>query len=158
MGLRLTTWMAILLLLSSCTSDGCNQISGPTDAELKTSLLTLSDDLAAAISSRDPEGAARGVRQDSHVAYVSDGNIIRGHEYRDVLRNLYDSMSKIDFQWDMREVERVGDSGGVVTGWASISLVDQEGSSSTDTAIFTLVYGHSAGTWELVTAQKTTVR
>ena len=57
-----------------------------------------------------------------------------------------------------REVELVGDSGGVVTGWASISLVDLEGSSTEDGAVFTLVYGHSEGTWELVTAHKTTVR
>ncbi len=158
MNLRLLAWMALLLLLSSCTSDGCNRISGSTDAELKTSLLALSDQLAVAISSRDPEGATRGVREDNHVAYVSDGNVIRGHEYRAVLRNFYADMKQIDFRWDRREVELVGDSGGVVTGWASISLVDQEGSSTTDGAVFTLVYGHSAGAWELVTAHKTTVR
>ena len=158
MNLRLTAWMATLLLLSSCTSDECGRVSGPTDAELEKSLLALSDQLATAISNRDPEGAARDVREDNHVAYVSDGHVIRGHEYRDVLRNFYAGMKQIDFQWNGREVELVGDSGGVVTGWASISLVDQEGSSTTDEAVFTLVYGHSAGTWELVTAHKTTVR
>lgn len=158
MDLRLTAWLAVLLLLSACTDDRCNPNSRPTDAELKISLLALSDRLAAAISSRDPEGAARDVREDNHVAYVSDGHVIRGHEYRDVLRNFYAGMKQIDFQWDGREVELVGDSGGVVTGWASISLVDQEGSSTTDEAVFTLVYGHSAGTWELVTAHKSTVR
>ncbi len=158
MDLRLIAWIAALLLLSSCTSDGCSPISRLTDAELKTSLLALSDQLAAAISSRDPEDAARGVREDNHVAYVSDGNVIRGHEYRAVLRNFYAGMKKIDFQWDEREVALVGDSGGVVTGWASISLVDLEGSSTKDRAVFTLVYGHTEGTWELVTAHKTTVR
>ena len=158
MDLRLIAWIAALLLLSSCTSDGCSPISRSTDAELKTSLLALSDQLAAAISSRDPEDAARGVREDNHVAYISDGKVIRGHEYRAVLQNLYAGMKKIDFRWDEREVELVGDSGGVVTGWATISLVDLEGSSTEDGAVFTLVYGHSAGTWELVTAHKTTVR
>lgn len=158
MNLRFTAWLAVLLLLTACTDDRCIPNSRPTDAELKISLLALSDQLAAAISSRDPEGAARDVREDNHVAYVSDGYVIRGHEYRDVLKNFYAGMKQIDFQWDEREVELVGDSGGVVTGWASISLVDQEGSSTTDEAVFTLVYGHSAGTWELVTAHKTTVR
>lgn len=145
-------------MLSSCTGGEDSRISGPADADLKMSLLALSDQLAAAISSRDPERAAGGARDDNHVVYVSDGEVIRGHEFRDLLREYYAGIKQIDFQWDSREVEPVGDSGGVVTGWASISSIDLEGSSSTYKAIFTLVYGRSAGSWELVTAHKTTVR
>ena len=158
MSRRITAWMTALLLLSSCTVGEDSRISGLADAELKMSLMALSDQLAAAISNRDAEGVARGVRDDNHVIYVSDGEVIRGHEFRDLLRQYYAGMKQIDFRWASREVEPVGDSGGVVTGWASISLIDQAGSSSTDKAMFTLVYGYSAGSWEWVTAHKTTVR
>lgn len=158
MGHRMIASLIGLLLLSSCKGGGLDLTSGSGDAELQTSLLALSDQLAAAISRRDPEGVSRGVRDDDHVAYVSDGDVIRGHEYRDVLRRFYAGTKRIDFRWDRREVEPVGSSGGVVTGWASISVVDQVGASSSDKAMFTLVYDHSAGSWELVTAHKTTVR
>jgi hypothetical protein len=92
------------------------------------------------------------------VAYVSDGHVIRGREYRDVLRRFYAGTKRIDFRWDKREVEPVGGNGGVVTGWATISLVDQMGANFTNKAMFTLVYDRSGGSWELVTAHKTTVR
>ena len=158
MGRRIAAWLTVLLMLSSCKAGGLRRTSGSSDAELQASILALSDQLATAISRRDPEAAAHGVRDDDHVVYVSDGEVIRGREFRDVLRRFYAGMKRIDFRWDRREVKPVGDGGGVVTGWASISLVDQAGASSTDKAMFTLVYEYSAGSWEMVTAHKTTVR
>jgi uncharacterized protein (TIGR02246 family) len=117
----------------------------------------LSDELATAISSRDANGAARVFQKDDHVAYVSDGAVIRGRELRDVLQRFYSGMQQIEFRWDKREVQAFGKAGGVVTGWAAISLVDTQGKQTADKALFTLVYVRSHGAWELVTAHKTTL-
>ena len=46
--------------------------------DLDESLMSLSEYLAAAISFRDADRATRGVREDEHVVYVSDGTVIRG--------------------------------------------------------------------------------
>lgn len=124
-------------------------------------LISLSDQLAAAISNRDADGAARGVREDEHVVYISDGHVIRGREYRDVLRRFYAGVRQIHFQWESREVEPIGRDGrmgGVVTGWAKISIIDSAGAVSNDKALFTLVYSRAANSWEFLAAHKTTIR
>jgi len=123
---------------------------------LESRLLALSDELAAAISRRDAEGAACGVRNNEHVAYVSDGLVIRGREYRDVLAGFYASVQGIDFRWEKREVRPIGHTAGVVTGWAVISITDVSGHAHTDKAVFTLVYEKTPLGWDLITAHKTT--
>lgn len=130
----------------------------PDITEVDGPLISLSDQLAAAISNRDADGAARGVREDEHVVYVSDGHVIRGREYRDVLQRFYAGFQRIDFRWERREVEPIGPHGGVVTGWATLSLVDNVGAVSNDKALFTLVYSRAGHSWELLTAHKTTIR
>lgn len=52
-------------------------------SKLYESLMSLSEQLAAAISARDADRAARGIRKDEHVVHVSDGAVIRGCEYRE---------------------------------------------------------------------------
>ncbi|MBE3133346.1 MAG: nuclear transport factor 2 family protein [Acidobacteria bacterium] len=126
-------------------------------SELHEALMSLSEELAAAISARDADRATRGVREDEHVVYVSDGAVIRGREYREMLRQLYARMQQIDFRWERREVEPVGENAGVVIGWAAIALLDNGGVSSTNKALFTLVYRETGGSWELLSAHKTTV-
>lgn len=126
--------------------------------ELEPQLFALSDHLAESISRRDAEGAARGVREDEHVVYISDGVVIRGSEYRDVLGRFYSTMRGIDFQWQKREVVPINNAAGVVTGWATISLLDASGLVAMDQALFTLVYRRTGLEWELVTAHKTTTK
>lgn len=151
------TVFCTLALLSLCVAARAVWASEPATGKLQRALLMLSDELATAISSRDADGAARGFQKDDHVAYVSDGAVIRGRELRDVLQRFYSGMQQIEFRWDKREVQAFGKAGGVVTGWAAISLVDTQGKQTADKALFTLVYVRSHGAWELVTAHKTTL-
>ncbi len=50
--------------------------------DVDATVKSLAEDLAHAISIRDAAGAARHVREDEHVVYVSDGTVIRGAQYR----------------------------------------------------------------------------
>jgi uncharacterized protein (TIGR02246 family) len=150
--------LAGVSLFVVCAAAASVCASEPATATLDRALFALSDDLATAIARRDADAATRGVREDDHVAYVSDGAVIRGREMRDTLQRFYSGMQQIEFRWDKREVQALGKAGGVVTGWASILLVDNEDRRTAHTALFTLVYMRSRGGWELVTAHKTTVQ
>ena len=154
----MTIWLTLTLLLVSCTNGEVDRVSDSTNVDIDMSLIELSDELATAISSLDAARVTAGVRDDDHVVYVSDGQVIRGHEFYELLHQFYAGMERIDFHWEKREVNPIGNNAGVVTGWASILYVSQDGSSSTDKAIFSLVYGRTAESWEFVTAHKTTIQ
>lgn len=126
--------------------------------ELEPQLLALSDHLAQSISNREAKGAARDVCEDDHVIYISDGVVIRGREYRDVLARFYETMQRIDFRWDKREFVPINASAAVIIGWVTIVLVDTSGSAATHQALFTLVYRQTGHDWELLTAHKTTTK
>lgn len=126
--------------------------------EVEMQLLKLSDHLANSISNRDAKEAARDVREDDHVAYISDGVVIRGQELRDVLARFYETMQRIDFRWDKREIVHIDASAAVIIGWATLVLVDSKGSAATEKALFTAVYRQTDHGWEFLTANKTTTK
>ena len=132
--------------------------TGPDTMSVKDDISCMAKELADAGSRRDAEAAARYVRADNHVAYVSDGSVIRGNEYRSVLERFYAGMKRIDFQWKQTEIRVIDPHTGVVTGWASIALTDARGETTVERAVFTLVFACRDSEWELVSAHKTTVR
>jgi calcium/calmodulin dependent protein kinase II association protein len=124
---------------------------------VRHSLLALSDTLAAAITRRDGTVAGRCAGPDSVVAYVTDGTVVHCGELSRRLSEFYVSLRGLDLHWEQREVRVLDENAGVITGWAAITVMDTAGATSRNRAIFTLVYARSAGQWQLVTAQKTTL-
>ena len=145
-----------ILLVASC---GERSAPGIADSDaLRATIQSLAGELAQAISQRDPAAAARHVREDDHVVYISDGTVIRGREYRQVLERFYAGLQQLDFKWDRWEVRAIGANAGVFTGWATIASVDKAGRAVEDRALFSLVYGQTLDGWELIAAHKTTIR
>lgn len=139
-------------------AEGSEPVEGVPPEYLQNKLIRLSDELAVAISKRDADGATRGIIEDEQVVYVSDGKIIRGKDYRDVLRRFYADMPEVHFRWDSREVKPLASFGGIVIDVATVITVDRFGADSFDKAVFTLVYKNLGEAWELVLAHKTTLR
>lgn len=141
---------------------GCRQTNqGPStvaDIAIRETLVAHAAELAAAISRRDAEGAARLVRTGDYIVYVSDGVPIRGRDYLTALGRFYAGMRTIGFSWDSSDVRPIDPNTGVFTGWARIAMTDTTGRQSTDRAVFTLVYARRDSAWEMVTAHKTTLR
>jgi uncharacterized protein (TIGR02246 family) len=156
--------LLLLALLSICVA-GCSSLSAPATGrsaageaiDFETTIRSLAEELAQAISNRDVTGAARRIRTDHHVVYVSDGTVIRGTEYQQTLAQFYAGLKSLSFKWERAEVHAIGPKVAVFTGWASINSTDAAGIVTDARAIFTLVYVDSGAGWELVAAHKTTL-
>ena len=149
--------MTLLVAFAGCLQT--NQDTGTVpDIATRDTLVAHAAELAAAISRRDAEGAARLVSTGDNVVYVSDGVPIRGRDYRTALGQFYAAMRTIGFSWDSSDVRLVDSNTGVFTGWARIAMTDTAGRQSIDRAVFTLVYARRNTAWEMVTAHKTTLR
>ena len=126
-------------------------------AVVETEIAVAMDSAAAAISRRDPGGALGGAPTDSTIVYVSDGYVMRGAEAPGELGRFYRGLSDLEFRWVRREIQLVTPEVAVATAWAAIAWKDSAGVSGRDSAVFTLVYRRTGGSWRMITAQKTTL-
>lgn len=161
--LKLTTNVILLSAVFMCGLTGCTHrlhqalASRPSQAA-HDSVEAIATELAAAVSHRDADAAARRVREDDRVVYVSDGLVIRGRDYRSTLRRFYSGMSRIEFRWDSTEVRVLDDRTAVFTGWARIALTDNTGREKVERAVTTMTCAQRDGWWEMVAGHKTTLR
>lgn len=126
-------------------------------AATRDSVMHIMEELAAAISARDADAAARYIREDHHAVYVSDGQLIRGTAYRQTLRTFYQELRSLRFVWDSLEIKPAGRATWVVTSWAAIRAVDTADQQTDSRAVFSIVVGRKPSGWEIIAAHKTTI-
>jgi len=155
--LRISEASAPLLALAALSCERFILRTSESSADVRTGVAVAMDSAAAAISRRDPAGALGGAPTDSTVVYVSDGYVMRGAEAPAELSRFYRGLTDLEFRWMRREIQPVTQEAAVATAWAAIAWKDSAGVLGRDSAVFTLVYRRTAGSWRMITAQKTTL-
>ncbi len=144
----------LLASLAACVPQGEEGEPRDSTADLAT-IERLTDRLAESISRLDAEGAALDFPLDSSIAYISDGRVIRGVEYIDVLSSFYLSVDSLQFEWTQKEIWFPTPESAIFVGWASIRA-KVGGEWVNDPAIFTsLLSVDSVGDWRFNTTHKT---
>ncbi len=152
------TRLLVAGLLASLTACGAQGEAGDQRdraADLAT-VERITDRLAESISRLDAEGAALDFALDGSIAYISDGRVIRGVEYIDVLSSFYSSVDSLQFEWTEKEIWFPTPESAVFVGWASIRAKVGGEDWVDDPAIFTsLLSVDSSGDWRFNTTHKT---
>lgn len=155
---RSIAFFSVLGLATGCTSSEGGTQTRDAEAD-RVAIESLANRLAESISRLDADGAAEGVRRDSSVVYVSDGNVIRGVDYVSTLESFYSTLDSLQFEWARKEISFPTPKSAVLIGWASIRAKPKEGMWVDAPAIFTAVYRlNDEGRWEYVVSQKTSVQ
>jgi len=95
--------VSILGLAAGCTGSVGGTRTHDPEAD-RVAVESLANRLAESISRLDAEGAAEGVRRDSSVVYVTDGDVIRGVDYVSTLASFYSRLDSLQFEWTRKEI------------------------------------------------------
>lgn len=147
----------VLALVLSC---GCATAQPGSRAERASAEvgIRLANEMAAAASRLDVAALARFIPQTDAVVYVSNGNPIRGNEYRRVMGDFYGTLSKLEFKWEKVEAVPIAENAVAFTGWSDVHMVTLKGEAEAERAVFTMVFVRGDDGWKRVIAHKTVLK
>ena len=116
--------------------------------------LRLAKQMEREISARDVDAMLTGIDETDHVLYVSNGSVTTGREFGATMRRYYGSIRDQQFRWDRWDIQAAGPSAAVFTGWATATVIDADGVSSSTRLIFTITYAATPRGWRPIVVHK----
>ncbi len=144
-------------ILSGCKNETESRVTESERRAMRDTVDSITNRLAAAISSRNADAAAEYVPRDERIVYVSNGVPICGREYVATLSDYYDRLDSLTFTWDKKEFSFLEPNAVLMVGWASILAIDKTGKTTQDKAIFTFAYHRVGSTWTMAIAHKSSL-
>ncbi len=115
----------------------------------------LATEISSAATRLDVDAIARLVPEHDQVVYVSNGNPVKGSEYRDVMSRFYRSLKRLEWTWERWEAVVISPDAVVFTGWASAVATPHEGSQLIERSIHTMLFVRQSEGWKRVISHKT---
>ena len=151
--------LVLALLFTTGTLSGCkpeteSRITESERRAMRDTVDSITNRLAAAISSRNAEAAAEYVPRDERIVYVSNGVPIRGREFVAILSDYYQRLDSLTFAWEKKEFSFLEPNAVLMVGWATILATEKTGKKTHDKAVFTFAYHRVGSSWSMALAHK----
>jgi len=139
----------VVLLCFTFACQNKSQSAGLENKTIEKDIEASADTLASAISRLDAEAVTNLFSKIPGTKYISDGAFIPQEELGETFKKFYGGLQEMNFVFEKKEVHVLNQGMAVLTGWAKYTAVSKDGQKSDEKAIFTVVYVHEDGKWNI---------
>lgn len=126
-------------------------------ARIEQAADSLAERMADAIRRRDAQALAWLYVAHPYAAFISDGLRIPQSRIAEVVGGSYDTMRRMDFEWERKQTLVLGRDAAAMTAWAVYTAVDTLGTATRERAVYSHIMVRQRGRWSFLTTHKSAV-